>query len=71
MQNDEDFKRRCLGWKLTRCFLPHRCYYTGKYLWLKQAYKGTAMVTGPGAPEFEDRWCDKDSYLLLKIKGTI
>jgi hypothetical protein len=66
-----DFKRRCIGWDLRFSFWPRRCFYTGKYLWLKQAYKGTAMVTGPGEPVFEDRWCDAKEYLFLKIKGTI
>ena len=69
--NDAAFKRRCVGWELQYSFLPRRCYYTGKYLWLRKAYMGTAIVTGPGEPVFEHRWCDKDSYLFLKIKGTI
>jgi hypothetical protein len=29
------------------------------------------MVTGPGEPIFEDRWCERNKYLILKIKGTI
>lgn len=71
MWSDADFKRRCIGWQLVFCFLPRRCHYTGKYLWFKRAYHGTAIVTGPGEPEFEDRWCSTREYLFLKIKGTI
>lgn len=71
MWNNETFKRRCLGWKLTYSLLPRRCFYTGKYLWFKLAYKGTAMLTGPGEPLFEDRWCERHEYLFLKIKGVI
>lgn len=71
MWSDSDFKRRCIGWKKEFVIFPRRCFYTGKYLWLKRAYLGTAMVTGPGDPVFEYRWCDEKSYLFLKIKGTI
>jgi hypothetical protein len=71
MFDDDGFKRRCIGWDLKFCFLPKRCFYTGKYMWFKKAYIGTAMVTGPGEPIFEDRWCDPKKYLFLKIKGTI
>jgi hypothetical protein len=68
---DEAFKRRCVGWSLEYSLLPRRCYYTGKYIWLTKAYKGTSMLTGPGEPIFEHRWCDREQYLFLKIKGTI
>jgi hypothetical protein len=71
MWRDEDFKRRCIGWQLKFSFWPRRCHYTGKRLWLESAYRGTAMVTGPGTPEFEDRWCDRKEYIFLKIKGTV
>ncbi len=71
MWDNETFNRRCLGCQLKISFLPRRCFYTGKYLWLKLAYKGTAMITGPGEPVFEHRWCEKNQYLFLKVKGTI
>jgi hypothetical protein len=71
MWSDNDFKRRCIGWSLTRSFIPRRCYYTGKYLWFKKAYLGTAVLTGPGDPIIEHRWCIKDQYLFLKIKGIL
>ena len=69
--SNEDFKRRCVGWQLKYSFWPRRCYYTGKWLWLKLAYRGTGMITGPGDPVIENRWCHRDEYLFLKIKGTI
>ena len=68
---DHDFKRRCIGWEKVFCILPRRCNYTGKYLWLKYAYKGTSMLTGPGDPLFSYRWCESKSYMFLKIKGVI
>lgn len=71
MWSNEAFKRRCVGWYLEFSFLPRRCFYTGKYLWFKKAYLGVGMICGPGEPVYEFRWCEKDNYLLLKIKGII
>jgi hypothetical protein len=71
MWTDHTFKRRCIGWNLKFCILPKRCHYTGKYLWLTKAYRGVAMITGPGEPVFEYRWCERKEYLFLKIKGVI
>lgn len=71
MWDNDTFKRRCIGWEKTFSFLPRRCYFSGKYLWLTTAYKGTAIVTGPGEPVFEHRWCESKEYLFLKIKGVI
>jgi hypothetical protein len=70
MDND-GFKRRCLGWQQKVSILPRRCYYTNKSLWFKKSFKGTAMLTGPGDPIFEDRWVHPKEYLFLKIKGII
>lgn len=71
MWSDETFKRRCIGWKLKYILWPRRCYYTGKRLWFTLAYEGVAMITGPGDPVFETRWCEQREYLFLKIKGTV
>ena len=67
----EDFKRRCISWQLKFSLWPRRCFYTGKYLWFKFAYLGTSILTGPGEPILEYRWCERHEYLFLKIKGTI
>jgi hypothetical protein len=68
---DQDFKRRCVGWQKRLCLIPRRCHYTGKYLWLKKAWIGTSVLTGPGEPIIEHRWCEMDQFLFLKIKGII
>jgi len=69
--DNRSFKRRCIGWELKYSLWPRRCFYTGKILWLELAYMGTSMLTGPGEPIFEHRWCERREYLFLKIKGTI
>ncbi len=71
MFDDDFFKRRCIGWQLKWSLWPRRCFYTKKRLWFTLAYKGTAMITGPGEPVFEYRWCERHEYLFLKIKGDI
>lgn len=68
---DDSFKRLCVGWELKFCFFPTRCFYSGKNLWLKKAYRGTAILTGPGDSIFQHRWVDKKEYIFQKIKGTI
>ena len=68
---DDAFIRRCVGWQLEFVLWPRRCHYTGKWLWLKRAYLGTSILTGPGDHIFEYRWCERKEYLFLKIKGTI
>ncbi len=69
--SDEAFKRRCIGWELKYSLWPRRCFYSNKWIWLTKAFKGTSLITGPGAPEFESRWCEQKEYLFLKIKGTV
>ena len=68
---DDAFKHHCRGWQLKFCLWPRKCYYTQKNIWLKKAYKGTAMWTGPGDPVFEHRWVDKHEFLIKKLKGHI
>jgi hypothetical protein len=68
---DDSFKRLCIGWELSFCLWPKRCYYSKKLLWLELTYKGTAMITGPGEPLFYYRWVDRNEYLLQKIKGNV
>jgi hypothetical protein len=69
--NDSVWRNHCLGWHKEFCFIPRRCYYSKKVLWLKNVYKGTAMWTGPGEPVFESRWCDTKEFLLQQIKGKV
>lgn len=69
--DNETFNRRCLNWQLKWSLWPRKCHYTGKLLWFTLAYKGTAMITGPGEPVFEYRWCERQEYLFLRIKGIV
>lgn len=70
-QTYDPFKNRCIGTELKFAFIPKKCYITGKTLWLENAYKQTAMWTGPGEPMFEERWYEKNEFLLARIKGQV
>jgi hypothetical protein len=69
--NDRAFHARCIGTELKFVLIPKICYITGKYLWLKRAYKQTAMYTGPGDPVFEHRWYEKSEFLFERMKGNL
>jgi len=67
---DDWFYRKCLGWELKFAVLPKRCDITDNLIWLKHAYRGTALLTGPGDNIVEHRWHDKNEHLIFKIKGN-
>lgn len=69
--NYDGFRSHCIGTKIKFLFFPQRCYISKRLLWLENAYKQTAMWTGPGDPVFEHRYYDKTEFLVNKIKGEV
>lgn len=67
---DDWFYRNCLGWNLSFALWPRRCDITNCVIWLEYAYRGTAILTGPGDNIVEHRWHDKMEHLIWKIKGN-
>jgi hypothetical protein len=67
---DDWFYRKCLGWELKFTIWPRRCDISNSIIWFKRAYRGTAMLTGPGETIVEQRWHDKNEHLIFKIKGN-
>ena len=70
-QSYDPFNDRALGTEYKFTWFPQKCYISGKKLWLQNAYRRTAMWTGPGTPVIEHRWYDKDEFLIARIKGEI
>jgi hypothetical protein len=66
--NYDAFPRHKISTQLKFCLWPRRCYISGKRLWLKKAYKETAMWTGPGDPVYESRWYDRYEFIMLTLK---
>jgi hypothetical protein len=58
-------------WYYKFAWRPHRCNISKKRIWLKMAYRGVAMYTGPGDPIFEYKWISKEDFMLARIRGTI
>ena len=67
----DPFKHRCIGTQYKFTLWPRTCHLTGKTLWLKNVYKQTAMITGPGDPVFEYRWYDRNEFLTARLKGEV
>jgi len=55
-------------WRLKFLWLPKRSALTGRWLFLRLVYEGTAMWTGPGDPVFEFRYHETREHLLWKLK---
>lgn len=70
-QTYDPFKHRCIGTQYKFTLWPRTCHLTGKTLWLKNVYKQTAMITGPGEPIFEYRWYDRNEFLAARLKGEV
>lgn len=56
-------------WQLNFCWFPKRCHITKRFLWLKMAYCGTVMYTGPGEAVLDFRWHDMDEHLIWLLKA--
>lgn len=65
------FKKYVTVTEYTFILFPRKCHFTNKWLWLKFAYKQTAVYTGPGDPVFEYRYYDRDQFLMKKIAGEL
>ena len=67
----DPFRTHIVSKKIIFAWLPKKCHVTRKFIWLKYAYQEVAMWTGPGEPFFAERWYDKDTYLIEKLKGNL
>jgi hypothetical protein len=65
----EFFKRA--HWQLKFALWPQRCNLSDKRIWLKRAYCGTVVITGPGDPVYEYRWLTKESFTVAALGGII
>jgi hypothetical protein len=68
--DDWHFYKRA-EWKLKFAVFPTRCDLSKKFIWLKTAYRGQSVYTGPGTPVTETRWIDKKEFLFARVKGII
>lgn len=58
--------------KFKFCFLPKKCAFTGRTLWLENAYRLTyAGLHGPEGRVKYYKWCDKIEFIMERIKGNL
>jgi hypothetical protein len=67
---DSSFLSRA-QWQLKLSLLPRRCRVSKKTIWLKYAYRGIAVWTGPGDSVEEIRWVSKEEFLFGRIAGRL
>ena len=64
---DQAFQHRAY-WRLRFLWMPKRSAISGRWLWLRRVYEGTAMYTGPGTPVFEFRYHEPVEHLIWQLK---
>lgn len=63
----DQFYNRAI-WRLKFMWWPKRSAITGRILWLRYAYEGLSMWTGPGDPVLEFRYHEPKEHLIWKLK---
>ena len=64
---DSDMKR-AQTWDIKLCLWPRKCFLTGKRLWMKYAYKGTRIITGPGDPVVYEYWVERSEFIFWNLR---
>jgi hypothetical protein len=59
---------RVANWQLKFAWLPHRCSLSGRFIWLKFAYCGRKIISGPGEPVIEDYWHTTTEHMIWLLK---
>ena len=62
------FEQNCIGKQYQFAWLPQTCHLSGKQIWLRQGIKRTAMFRRGDRNEFDQRWYDKEEYLILTLR---
>ena len=66
---DGDFGlRRVQNWRFLRTWLPRRCFISNQQLWLRKAYVGYHIITGPGEPIINYYWLSPEEFVVWQLK---
>ena len=72
VQSYDFFRDRIIGRQSKFTLMPRRCYLTKRIMWLERAYCVTAMFrSGDSTFDYEQRWYDKNEYLVALLKDLI
>ena len=58
---------RVKHWDYKLCWLPSKCFLSGKPLWGKRAYYGVRYIHGPGETVIDTYWIDKHEILIWQL----
>jgi len=58
------------NWEYKFTYLPKKCIISKRILWLKKAYCGTRIITGPAILIREKKWLSKEEYMLKALTET-
>lgn len=68
----QEYERKTRDWELKFCFLPRKCLETGKFMWLRYAYRGrkyrrydTDLVL------LTDKWMCSEEFIVLRLMDKI
>ena len=59
-----------LIWNYEFCWFPSRCHRSGKYLWLKRAYKGIHKMHGHGYNIHVAVWHDQYEHMKFILESV-
>lgn len=59
---------RASWWELKLCWLPKKCFLTGRSLWGQRAYHGERWITKSGEPIVEHYWIDRNEFVMWQLK---
>jgi hypothetical protein len=61
---------RVKGWDYRLCWLPAKCFLTGRSLWGHYAYRGVRYIHGPGEAVQDVYWIEKNEFLIWRLKSV-
>ena len=63
------YRTKSIYWspELVFCLWPKRCFYSGKRLWFKKAYVGTAWATFDGQLIEFTIYADKHQFIIHQL----
>ena len=65
---DNFYRNKYLGTEFKFTWLPETCTLTSERIWLKYAYRLTAIWAGPEDFIYETRWHDKNAHIMWLLK---
>lgn len=64
----EEWERKTRDWEYKFCIFPHKCMETGKWLWLKGAYRGRKWRRYDlQIVQLTDKWMCREEFVKLRL----